>query len=60
LEVTQFCQLRCTHCYSKSGPDGGRGTMTPGDWERLMGQAAALSVETVQFIGGCLRAGRVP
>jgi MoaA/NifB/PqqE/SkfB family radical SAM enzyme len=52
LEVTQFCQLRCTHCYSESGPQGGRGTMTPGDWERLMDQAAAIGVRTVQFIGG--------
>lgn len=52
LEVTQFCQLHCAHCYSESGPDGGRGSMTPEDWERLMDQAAALGVETVQFIGG--------
>jgi MoaA/NifB/PqqE/SkfB family radical SAM enzyme len=26
--------------------------MAPDDWQRLMGQAAALGVETVQFIGG--------
>ncbi len=52
LEITQFCQLKCAHCYSESGPHGGRGTMTPDDWERLIGQAAALGVETVQFIGG--------
>lgn len=52
LEITQFCQLTCAHCYSESGPHGGRGTMTPDDWEGLIGQAAALGVETVQFIGG--------
>jgi MoaA/NifB/PqqE/SkfB family radical SAM enzyme len=52
LEVTQFCQLKCAHCYSESGPDGGRGTMTPDDWERLMTQAAQIGVQTVQFIGG--------
>lgn len=52
LEITQFCQLRCAHCYSDSGPHGGRGSMTAEDWERLMDQAAALGVETVQFIGG--------
>jgi MoaA/NifB/PqqE/SkfB family radical SAM enzyme len=52
LEITQFCQLKCTHCYSDSGPDGGRGTMTPEDWQRLMDQAAAIGVRTVQFIGG--------
>jgi MoaA/NifB/PqqE/SkfB family radical SAM enzyme len=52
LEITQFCQLKCAHCYSESGPDGGRGTMTADDWERLIDQAAALGVKTVQFIGG--------
>jgi MoaA/NifB/PqqE/SkfB family radical SAM enzyme len=60
LEIAQFCQLRCAHCYSNSGPDAGRGTMTLDDWERLMDQAAALGVETVQFIGGCFRTRRVP
>jgi MoaA/NifB/PqqE/SkfB family radical SAM enzyme len=52
LEITQFCQLKCTHCYSESGPQGGRGTMTPDDWKRLMDEAAAAGVEIVQFIGG--------
>lgn len=52
LEITQFCQLKCTHCYSDSGPDAGRGAMTPQDWQRLMDQAAAIGVKTVQFIGG--------
>ena len=52
LEITQFCQLKCAHCYSESGPDAGRGTITPDDWERLMDQAAEIGVETVQFIGG--------
>ncbi|HWG60869.1 MAG TPA: radical SAM protein [Streptosporangiaceae bacterium] len=52
LEITQFCQLKCAHCYSNSGPNAGRGTMTPEDWQRLMDQAAAIGVTTVQFIGG--------
>jgi MoaA/NifB/PqqE/SkfB family radical SAM enzyme len=52
LEITQFCQLGCVHCYSDSGPHSGRGAMTVADWERLIDQAAALGVETVQFIGG--------
>jgi MoaA/NifB/PqqE/SkfB family radical SAM enzyme len=52
LEITQFCQLKCTHCYSESGPDAGRGSMAPDDWERLMDQAAAIGVRTVQLIGG--------
>lgn len=52
LEITQFCQLKCAHCYSDSGPGAGHGTMTPADWQRLIGQAAAIGIETVQFIGG--------
>ena len=52
LEITQFCQLKCAHCYSESGPHGGKGTMTATDWQRVMDQAAALGVKTVQFIGG--------
>ena len=52
LEITQFCQLKCAHCYSESGPHGGHGTMTTADWEKLIDQAAALGIETVQFIGG--------
>jgi MoaA/NifB/PqqE/SkfB family radical SAM enzyme len=52
LEITQFCQLKCVHCLNDSGPQGSRGTMTPDDWRRLMDQAAAIGVKTVQFIGG--------
>ncbi len=52
LEITGFCQLKCVHCYAESGPHGGRGTMTPGDWESVIDQAAVIGVEMVQFIGG--------
>lgn len=52
LETTGLCQLRCTQCYAGSGPDGGPGTMTPGDWERVIDQATALGVRLVQFLGG--------
>lgn len=52
LEITQYCQLKCKHCYSESGPHGGTGTMTTADWQHVMDQAAALGVTTVQFIGG--------
>ena len=52
LEITGFCQLKCTHCYADSGPHGGPGTMTPGDWEHVISQAAAIGVKMVQFIGG--------
>jgi MoaA/NifB/PqqE/SkfB family radical SAM enzyme len=52
LEITGLCQLRCTHCYADSGPQGGPGTMTPENWEHVIDQAAAIGVSMVQFIGG--------
>jgi len=52
LEITGLCQLACAHCYAESGPTGTRGTMTGGDWRRVIDQAAALGVHMVQFIGG--------
>ncbi|HEY1701208.1 MAG TPA: radical SAM protein [Trebonia sp.] len=52
LEITGQCQLECRHCYAGSGPDGDHGTMTTGDWERVIGQAAGLGTRIVQFIGG--------
>jgi MoaA/NifB/PqqE/SkfB family radical SAM enzyme len=52
LEVTTHCQLRCLHCYSNSGPDGDTGSMTIAAWKRVISEAAAVGVETVQFIGG--------
>jgi sulfatase maturation enzyme AslB (radical SAM superfamily) len=52
LEITGLCQLRCTHCYADSGPQGGPGTMTPENWEHVIDQAAAIGMSMVQFIGG--------
>ncbi|GIL28950.1 radical SAM protein [Actinocatenispora comari] len=52
LEITGRCQLSCAHCYADSGPSGDHGTMTAADWRRVIDQAAALGVGTVQFIGG--------
>ena len=52
LEITGSCQLACVHCYAESGPTGTHGTMTGGDWRRVIDQAAALGVRLVQFIGG--------
>jgi molybdenum cofactor biosynthesis enzyme MoaA len=48
-EVTGRCQLSCTHCYAGSGPDGTHGIMTPGRWERVLTDAAALGTEAVSF-----------
>ncbi|MBK6015905.1 radical SAM protein [Streptomyces sp. MBT53] len=53
LEITGRCQLTCaSHCYAQAGPTKGHGTMTAADWRRVIDEAAALGVETVQFIGG--------
>lgn len=52
LEITGFCQLKCRHCYADSSPKSDHGTMTADDWERVIDDAHALSVDTVQFIGG--------
>ncbi|HEY3958297.1 MAG TPA: radical SAM/SPASM domain-containing protein [Streptosporangiaceae bacterium] len=52
LEITGKCPLQCSHCYAESGPVGTHGPMTAGDWRSVIGQAAAVGVCTVQFIGG--------
>ncbi|EFL12557.1 radical SAM domain-containing protein [Streptomyces sp. AA4] len=52
LEVTGRCQLSCRQCYAESGPSGTHGSMTRMDWMRVLDEAGALGVETVQFIGG--------
>ncbi|MFJ2131637.1 radical SAM protein [Streptomyces sp. NPDC088846] len=52
LEITGKCQLTCTHCLSESSPQATHGTMTPEDWRTVIIDAAALSVRTIQLIGG--------
>jgi organic radical activating enzyme len=52
LELTGRCQLRCTMCYAKSGPEGDHGTMTEDDWRRVIDQTAELGARSVVFIGG--------
>jgi len=52
LELTGRCQLRCSHCYSSSGPEGDHGSMTAADWRRLLDEGAELGVREVQYIGG--------
>lgn len=51
-EVTGMCQLSCTMCYAGSGPDGTHGTMTAGQWETVLTDAAALGTRAACFIGG--------
>ena len=53
MEVTSKCNLECVHCYSDSGPDRPlQESMTHGDWEEALRQAASLGCRRVQFTGG--------
>ena len=37
LELTGKCNPRCVHCYADSGPAGSHGSLTPEEWERVIG-----------------------
>lgn len=52
LELTGKCQLKCTHCFADSGPQGSHGLMQLADWQRVITELAQFGVEMVQFIGG--------
>ncbi|TLS46078.1 radical SAM protein [Streptomyces montanus] len=53
LEITGRCQLSCPSlCYAKSGPKRDHGSMTDDDWNRIIDEAVALGVESIQIIGG--------
>ncbi len=52
LELTGRCNLTCIHCYASSGPSGTHGSMTADDWRSVIGQAEAMGIPMVQFIGG--------
>lgn len=53
IVLTERCNMRCSsHCYVQAGPHRGHGTMTVGDWTRLLAESVALGASGVQFIGG--------
>jgi MoaA/NifB/PqqE/SkfB family radical SAM enzyme len=52
LELTQACQLACTHCFSESSPGAGHGSMRLDDWLRVIDQAPSAGFDTIQLIGG--------
>jgi MoaA/NifB/PqqE/SkfB family radical SAM enzyme len=53
LELTNRCNLQCTHCYAESGPRAGaQDVLQRSDYERLMTDAAAIGCRQIQFIGG--------
>jgi organic radical activating enzyme len=42
FETTYFCNARCTHCYTSSGPDSPRSRLAVADVCRVIDEAAAL------------------
>lgn len=53
LELTNLCNLQCTHCYAESGPHPDRADLlSTADFERLLKEAAVIGCRAVQFIGG--------
>jgi sulfatase maturation enzyme AslB (radical SAM superfamily) len=52
LELTNQCNLQCTHCYADSGPHAQKSTLSASQYIALMSEAFALGCRRVQFIGG--------
>src|SRR5579864_6380253 len=53
LELTNRCNLKCSHCYSGSGPDAGsEDCLLQDDYECLIADAAQIGCRQIQFIGG--------
>lgn len=52
LELTNQCNLQCTHCYAESGPQAQKGTLSTSQYAELMTEAFALGCRRIQFIGG--------
>jgi len=53
LELTNRCNLSCSHCYAESGPDvDTRGELTEEEHLRVISELYALGCRKIQFIGG--------
>jgi len=53
LELTNKCNLNCSHCYAESGPHPSRkDVLVTADYLRLLDEAAGIGCRAVQFIGG--------
>jgi MoaA/NifB/PqqE/SkfB family radical SAM enzyme len=53
LQITDFCNLQCVHCYAGSGPlNSLTGSMGFEDWCDVMTEARAVGCAQLQFIGG--------
>ncbi|MEU8579860.1 radical SAM protein [Streptomyces abikoensis] len=51
-ELTEICDLECSHCCTLSGPRMTHGTMDLADWQEVIDHIADLGIPMVQFIGG--------
>ena len=53
LELTNQCNLKCTHCYADSGPRGNVADLLQrADYEKLILDSYQLGCRHIQFIGG--------
>lgn len=53
LELTNQCNLKCTHCYAESGPyENINDLLLRADYEKLIRDGRKLGCEQIQFIGG--------
>lgn len=53
IELTNGCNLTCSHCYSNSGPGTqSRDKLNQDDYQRVIFEASNLGFTRIQFIGG--------
>jgi MoaA/NifB/PqqE/SkfB family radical SAM enzyme len=53
LEVTNFCNLNCSHCYNESGPERAiEPLISPARYRDILVEARQMGFVRVQFIGG--------
>ena len=53
LELTQSCNLTCSHCYADSGPSVNRSNeLTEGEWLEIVHNVLDYGVDIITFIGG--------
>lgn len=53
MELTNHCNLKCTHCYAESGPQSAVADLLRcSDYERLITESFELGCRHIQFIGG--------